>query len=195
MMNNENNEKKTEMPDASQSVDNDTSKLKEPSKNSHGKDHKHNKELLKKISELESKLTELQDKYLRVSAEFDNYRKRTLKEKAELMKTAGEDSLTRILPVMDDFERAISSMDTAKEIEPVKEGIRLIYIKFKDILSQQGLKEIESINMEFNTDLHEAITKVPAPKEELKSKVLDVVQKGYYLNDKVIRFAKVIIGE
>ena len=195
MMNNENNEKKTETVNTSQSVDNETSKSNEPSKSSHIKEHKHHKELNKKISELEAKLAELQDKYLRVSAEFDNYRKRTLKEKADLLKTAGEDSLTRILPVLDDFERAISSIDTATEIEPVREGIRLIYNKFKDTLSQQGLKEIESLNMEFNTDLHEAITKVPAPKEELKSKVLDVVQKGYYLNDKVIRFAKVIIGE
>lgn len=195
MMNNENNEKKTETANASQSVDNETSKLKEVSKSSHGKEHKHYKELHKKISELEAKLAELQDKYLRVSAEYDNYRKRTLKEKVELLKTAGEESLTRILPVIDDFERALSSMDTAKEIDPVKEGIRLIYSKFKDTLSQQGLKEIESLNMEFNTDLHEAITKIPAPSEELKNKVLDVVQKGYYLNDKVIRFAKVVIGE
>ena len=194
-MNNENQEKKSETANTSQSVDVETSKAKEHSKSSHGKEHKHTKELHKKISELEAKLAELQDKYLRVSAEFDNYRKRTLKEKVELIKTAGEDSLIKILPVMDDFERAISSIDAAKEIDPLKEGIILIYNKLKDALTQQGLKEIDSLNLDFNTDLHEAITKIPAPKEELKNKVLDVVQKGYYLNDKVIRFAKVVIGE
>jgi molecular chaperone GrpE len=195
MMNKENIEKKTETEDNSQPIEDQANKPKESVKSSHGKEHKHNKELQKKLTDSETKVAELQDKYLRLSAEFDNYRKRTLKEKADLLKMAGEESLTRILPVMDDFERAIGSMDSAKEIEPVKEGIKLIYNKFKDILSQQGLKEIESGNKEFNTDLHEAITKVPAPGEELKGKVLEVVQKGYYLNDKVIRFAKVIVGE
>lgn len=147
------------------------------------------------IETLGQKLNENQDKYLRLSAEFDNYRKRTLKEKSDLLKSAGEDTIFKVLPVLDDFERALNAMQTSSDIEAVKNGISLIYIKLKDILSQQGIKEIEALNLEFNTDLHEAITKIPAPQEELKGKVVDVVQKGYYLNDKVLRFAKVVIGE
>jgi molecular chaperone GrpE len=168
---------------------------KNKSKKISGKDDKHSEELKKKIREAETKLAEVQDKHLRLSAEFDNYRKRTLKEKIDLLKTAGEESLGRIIPVMDDFERAMNHIDEAKEIIPVKDGILLIYNKFKDILAQQGVKEIDAIHQEFNTDLHEAITKIPAPDQNLKGKVLEVVQKGYYLNDKVIRFAKVIVGE
>lgn len=141
------------------------------------------------------KLNESQDKYLRLSAEFDNYRKRTLKEKSDLLKSAGEDTIVRILPVLDDFERAMAAMQTSKDIEAVKDGINLIYNKLKETLSQLGIKEIESLNLDFNTDLHEAITKIPAPQEDLKGKVVDVVQKGYYLNDKILRFAKVVIGE
>jgi len=141
------------------------------------------------------KLNESQDKYLRLSAEFDNYRKRTLKEKSDLLKSGGEETILKVLPVLDDFERAMVAMQTTTEIEAVKNGISLIYTKLKDTLTQQGIKEIESMNLDFNTDLHEAITKIPAPKEELKGKVVDVVQKGYYLNDKVLRFAKVVIGE
>ena len=150
-----------------------------------------------KIKEItpEEKISELQDKYLRLSAEFDNYRKRTLKEKADLLKTAGEASIVKILTVVDDFDRAILSMDDAKDIKAVKTGIELIYNKLKDSLSQQGLKEIEAVNKEFDTDLHEALTKIPAPKKNLKGKVVDVIEKGYYLNDKVIRFSKVVIGE
>jgi molecular chaperone GrpE len=141
------------------------------------------------------KLNESQDKYLRLSAEFDNYRKRTLKEKTDLLKSGGEETILKVLPVLDDFERAMLAMQSTSEIEAVKNGISLIYSKLKDTLTQQGIKEIESINLDFNTDLHEAITKIPAPTEELKGKVVDVVQKGYYLNDKVLRFAKVVIGE
>ena len=113
----------------------------------------------------------------------------------ELTKTAGEDILINILPVMDDFERALSSIDQAKEISAVKEGVQLIYTKFKDFLKQRGVKEIGAKEKEFDTDLHEAITKIPAPNKKLKGKVVDVVEKGYYLNEKVIRFSKVVIGE
>ena len=140
-------------------------------------------------------IAELNDKYLRLAAEYDNYRKRTLKEKMELTKTAGADILVNILPVMDDFERALSSMQQAKDIEPVKEGVLLIFNKFKEFLKQRGVKEIEAKEKDFDTDVHEAITKIPAPTEELKGKVVDVVEKGYYLNDKVIRFSKVVVGE
>jgi molecular chaperone GrpE len=141
------------------------------------------------------KFAEMNDKYLRLAAEYDNYRKRTLKEKMELSKSAGEDILINILPVMDDFERGLDHMDKAKDIEAVKEGVQLIYNKFKEFLKQRGVKEIEAKEKDFDTDLHEAITKIPAPTDELKGKVVDVVEKGYYLNEKVIRFSKVVIGE
>ena len=147
------------------------------------------------IETTEQKLNESQDKYIRLSAEFDNYRKRTLKEKSDLLKSAGEETIIRILPVLDDFERAMNAMQTSKDIEAVKDGILLIYNKLKENLVQLGVKEIESLNLDFNTDLHEAITKIPVSQEDLKGKVVDVVQKGYYLNDKILRFSKVVIGE
>ncbi len=143
----------------------------------------------------EEKLAELQDRYLRLSAEYDNFRKRTLKEKIELQKSANEILLGALLPVADDFDRALQSVDEAKDIEAVKEGLRLISGKFNGFLTQHGLKEIEAINKEFDTDLHEAVTKIPAPTKKLKGKVVDVVQKGYFLNEKVLRYSKVVIGE
>ena len=149
----------------------------------------------KKEPTAEEILAELQDRYLRLSAEYDNFRKRTLKEKIDLQKSANENLLDALLPVADDFDRALQSVDDAKEIEAVKEGLNLIYGKFSGFLSQQGIKEIESINKAFDTNLHEAITKIPAPSKKLKGKVVDVVQKGYFLNEKVLRFAKVVIGE
>jgi molecular chaperone GrpE len=148
-----------------------------------------------KEKELQGKVDELQDKYVRLMAEFDNYRRRTLKEKTDLIKSAGEDVLVSILPVIDDFERGLQVMEQAPDVESVKLGIQLIYNKFKDFMMQRGVKEIDSMHQDFNVEIHEALTKIPAPQENLKGKVLDVVQKGYYLNDKVIRYAKVIIGE
>ncbi len=147
------------------------------------------------IEELGTKLQEVTDKYMRLSAEFDNYRKRTLKEKMELTKSAGERILVNVLPVMDNFERALKSVDESSDIDGVKEGIHLIHTNFKDFMTQQGVKEIEATNLDFNTDLHEAITKIPAPSKKLKGKVVDCVEKGYFLNDKVIRFSKVVVGE
>ncbi len=144
---------------------------------------------------MEEKLAELQDRYLRLTAEYDNFRKRTLKEKIDLQKSANESLLGAILPVADDFDRAMQSVEEAKDIEAVKEGMRLISGKFHGFLNQQGVKEIEAIHKAFNTDLHEAITKIPAPSKKLKGKVVDVVQKGYFLNEKVLRFSKVVIGE
>ena len=149
----------------------------------------------KEVEALQEKLQEMNDRYLRLSAEFDNYRKRTLKEKMELTKSAGEQILCNILPVVDNFERALKSMETAKDVEALKEGVDLIYINFKDFLYQNGVKEIETRDADFNTDVHEAVTLVPAPTPELKGKVLECVQKGYFLNDKVMRFAKVVVGE
>lgn len=147
------------------------------------------------IEELGTKLQDISDKYMRLSAEFDNYRKRTLKEKMELTKSAGEKILVNVLPVMDNFERALQSMDDAKDVEALKEGVQLIYSNFKDFISQNGVKEIEAVNQDFDTDIHEAITKIPAPSDELKGKVVDCVEKGYTLNEKVIRFSKVVVGE
>ena len=140
-------------------------------------------------------LKEVEDKYLRLSAEFDNYRKRTLKEKADLTKTANENILSNILPVIDDFERGIQHIGEAKDLNAVKEGINLIYSKFIEFLKQNGVKEIEAKNKEFDTEVHEALTKIPAPNEDLKGKIVEVVEKGYMLHDKIIRYPKVVIGE
>jgi molecular chaperone GrpE len=145
--------------------------------------------------QLMNQVKEWQEKYIRLSADFDNFRKRTMREKMELIKTASEDTLVSILPVIDDFERAIKAMENVTEVVPVKEGVVLIYNKFSETLSQKGLKAIDAQNQEFNTDLHEAITKIPVPDESLKGKVVDVIQKGYVLHDKVVRFAKVVVGE
>jgi molecular chaperone GrpE len=148
-----------------------------------------------KLSELEEKAREWHDKYLRLSAEFDNYRKRTLKEKAELMRLANEDLLKDILPVVDDFERGMDSMDKSQDVDALKEGVHLIHRRFMEFLKQKGIKEIEAKNQPFNIDFHEAMTKIPAPSEELKGKVVDVIEKGYILNDKVVRYAKVVVGD
>ena len=148
-----------------------------------------------KIKELEEKLEEQHDKYLRLSADFDNYRKRTLKEKAEWTKQAGTEIYTSLLPVLDDFERAMASMSSSNDIHAVCQGVELIYNKFRDYLNQQGITEIDTMHKEFDTDLHDAVTKIPAPKKNLKGKVVDVIEKGYMLNDKVIRYAKVVVGE
>lgn len=147
------------------------------------------------IEELESQLHEIQDKHLRLQAEFDNFRRRTLKEKADLIKSGGESVLVNILPVVDDFERALDSLKNIADEDAGKQGTMLIYNKFKEFLKQNNVKEIDALHQDFDVDLHEAITKIPAPAEDLKGKVVDVVQKGYCLNEKVIRFAKVVIGE
>lgn len=144
---------------------------------------------------LEEKLAEMQDRYLRIAAEFDNYRKRTLREKMEITKFAGEDLLLKLLPIMDDFDRALKHMEASPECQGVKDGINLIYTKFTDFLKQQGIKEIEALNSDFNVDLHEAIAKMPAPAEESRGKVMEVILKGYFLRDKVIRHSKVVVGE
>jgi len=143
----------------------------------------------------EEKLAEMQDKYLRLSAEFDNYRKRTLREKMDLSKYASEDLLLKILPVMDDFERALSHMDTATDCVAMKDGIDLIYGKFTEFLNQSGIKEIDSLNCAFDCNLHDAVAKVAVQEDEKKGKIVEVIQKGYYLRDKIIRHSKVVVGE
>lgn len=147
------------------------------------------------LEKAQAALEEQKDKYLRLSAEFDNYRKRTMKEKAELILNGGEKTITSILPVVDDFERALKNMESATDVAAIREGVELIYNKFMSVLGQNGVKVIETKEQALNTDFHEAIAVIPAPQEELKGKILDCVQTGYTLNDKVIRHAKVVVGE
>ena len=147
-----------------------------------------------KLAAAETKVAELQDKYLRQVAEFDNYRKRTIKEKAELILNGAEKTITAILPILDDMERALKNMDKMEDVAAVKEGVDLIFQKFVKILGEQGVKKIETENADFNTDLHEAIAQVPAPSDEMKGKIIDCVKTGYTLNEKVIRHSQVAVG-
>lgn len=151
--------------------------------------------LAQELEKANAEIEEQKDKYLRLSAEFDNYRKRTMKEKAELILNGGEKSISSILPIVDDFERALKNMETATDVVAVKEGVELIYNKFMSVLGQNGVKVIETKEQPLDTDYHEAIAVIPAPTEALKGKILDCVQTGYTLNDKVIRHAKVVVGE
>jgi molecular chaperone GrpE len=143
---------------------------------------------------LKAELVAANDKYLRLFAEFDNFRRRTAKEREEARKTEGKDVIVAMLPVMDDFERAIRSMDNATDVQAVKQGVELIYNKLTNTLTQKGLKPMAALGETFDADIHEAITNVPAPTDDLKGKVIDEMEKGYYLGDKVVRFAKVIVG-
>ncbi len=147
-----------------------------------------------KLAQAESKIAELQDKYLRQVAEFDNYRKRTLREKTELILNGAEKTVVAILPILDDMERALQNMQKAENVAAVREGVELIYQKFIKTLESQGVKKIETEMADFNTDLHEAIAQIPAAANDLKGKVMDCVQTGYTLNEKVIRHAKVAVG-
>lgn len=151
--------------------------------------------MAEELAELKTKYADLSNAHLRLMAEFDNYRKRTLKEKSDLIKSGGESTLVRILPVIDDFERAMSALGNATDMNAVVDGIGLIYTKFSEFLKQNNVTEIVTENAVFDTEYHEAITTIPAPTEELKGKIIDCVQKGYLLNEKVIRFAKVVVGE
>ena len=147
------------------------------------------------VEKLQAEQEEMKDKYLRLSAEFDNYRKRTMKEKAELILNGGEKAFKAILPVIDDMERALATMQKATDVEAVKEGVDLIYNKFIQILGQNGVQAIETKEKELDTDYHDAIAIIDAPTEELEGKILDCVETGYTLNDKVIRHAKVVVGK
>ncbi|MDG1238252.1 MAG: nucleotide exchange factor GrpE [Flavobacteriales bacterium] len=138
---------------------------------------------------------DFKDKYIRLYSEFENYRKRTAKEKIDIITNASENLLKEILPVVDDFERAIVNNEKVSEAETIKEGFELIHNKLYKTLTNQGLKPMDAIEKNFDPDIHEAITKIPAPKNKLKGKVIDVIEKGYTINDKVIRFAKVVVGE
>lgn len=151
--------------------------------------------LAQELEEANKVIEEQKDKYLRLSAEFDNYRKRTMKEKAELILNGAEKTISSILPIVDDFERALKNMETATDVAAVKEGVELIYNKFMSVLGQDGVKVIETKEKPLDTDFHEAIAVIPAPDKSLKGRILDCVQTGYTLNDKVIRHAKVVVGE
>jgi len=156
--------------------------------------HLSKKEKLRKENEeLKQKVHELNDRYLRLYAEFDNFKKRTLKERIELIKTAGSDVIISLLPVLDDFNRAIKQMEATND--PMTEGVKLIFQKLTTILENKGLKAMISVGENFNPELHDAITEIPAPEEIMKGKVVDEIERGYYLNDKIIRHAKVIVGK
>lgn len=148
-----------------------------------------------KVADLEQQLEKEKKEYLFLMAEFDNFRKRTMKEKVEIIKNAAEKAMKDILPVIDDFERALQAMNDQKDVEGLKEGVELIYNKFIKYLEANGVKAIESDKAEFDTELHEAVANFPTPEEELKGKVIDTVQKGYKINDKVLRHAKVVVGQ
>ena len=148
-----------------------------------------------RIAELEQELEKEKKEYLFLMAEFDNFRKRTMKEKIEIMKNGAEKAMSDILPVIDDFERALQAMGEQTDVKSLKEGVELIYNKFIKYLEANGVKAIDSNKAEFYTELHEAVANFPTPEEELKGKVIDTVQKGYKINDKVLRHAKVVVGQ
>lgn len=151
--------------------------------------------LAHELENAQKEVEDLKDKHLRLSAEFDNYRKRTLKEKAELIKNGAEKTMIAILPILDDFERALKNMEASEEVQAMREGVELIFNKFHKVLNQEGLQVIETEGKEFDTDFCEAIALIPAPSEDMKGKILDCVQTGYMLNDKVIRHAKVVVAQ
>ncbi len=152
-------------------------------------------ELQEKIEELESEIRELRDKNVRLYAEFDNFRKRTIRERQELIESAGKEVIQALLPVLDDIKHAEEQIEQARDVEAVKEGYNLIIKKLIDTLERKGLKEMKTVGEEFNPDLHEAIAELPAPAEEHKGKIIDEVNKGYYLKDKLLRHAKVVVGK
>lgn|SRR5690606_3523600 len=179
-----------------QATKNETQETTESNENSSEQTSQENKKELTKEEQLEIELQEAKDKYLRLYSDFENFRKRTQKEKLDLFKTAGEEIITALLPVIDDFERASKAMQDAKDIDSVKDGMKLIHEKMLSILKQKGLEATPSqIGEPFNVELHDAITQVPAPSKNEVGKVIDEVEKGYSLNGKVIRYTKVVVGQ
>jgi molecular chaperone GrpE len=159
-----------------------------------GNTHLSNSDEENEIDKKQLELEEQKDKYLRLVAEFDNYKRRNAKERIELIQTAGKDIIIDLLDVLDDCDRAEKQLQTSNDIAQIKEGIQLIFNKLRNKLQSKGVKAMESLHKDFDVELHEAITEIPAPTKDLKGKVIDDVQKGYYLNDKIIRFAKVVVG-
>ena len=148
-----------------------------------------------RIAELESDIEESKDKYLRLYAEFENYKRRTVKERIELMRTAAQDTMSSLLPILDDFDRAKKSADNEDTDEQFSEGVTLVYNKLHNTLENKGLQAMETQDEVFNPELHDAITEIPAPSKEMKGKIIDTIEKGYTLNDKIIRHAKVVVGK
>ena len=177
----------TTAPETAETADNTAEQTEEPLSEVN--------QLKLQLAEAEAKMAELQDRYLRQAAEFDNYRKRTMKEKAELIKSASEKVIVAELPIVDDMDRALENMEKGMDADACIEGFKLIAQKFKSTLAQQGLEKIDTDGQDFDTDYHEAIALIPAPTEELKGKIIDCVQAGYKLGDKVIRLAKVAVGQ
>ncbi|RLD89573.1 MAG: nucleotide exchange factor GrpE [Bacteroidetes bacterium] len=192
MKENKDKEQNSEMEDV-QFEDQHTETKKGKGKGRKKKPTKEEK-LLEEKEELQQKYNELNDRFLRLYSEFDNFRKRTAKERLELIKSASQDLIVDLLPVLDDFERGVKAFEDHHADPELIKGVELIYTKFYNILKQRGLKPMESMGKEFNTDWHEALTNIPAPSEDMKGKVVDVIQTGYLLNDKVIRYAKVVVG-
>lgn len=194
MQNQDNNkvEENLNGQETSNSADNTTENSQKTAENADNNASPENKD---KIKELELKSAELNDKYLRLYSEFDNYRKRTIKEKSDIIKTAGEEVFKALLPIIDDFERAIKANESVEDANAIKEGIQLIYNKLKSSTQQKGLTAFDSIGNSFDSDLMEAITHIPAADDSQKGKVIDEVEKGYKLGDKVIRFAKVVVAQ
>jgi molecular chaperone GrpE len=180
--------KKTEAPETTEAINDIDNGAPEDASQTDAPAEKSAEDLLKE------ELSLANDKYLRLYAEFDNFRRRTIKEREDARKMEGKDVITSLLPVLDDFERALKATENATDVAPVREGVILIQNKLKNALTQKGLQAMESIGQAFDADIHEAITNIPAPTDDLKGKVIDEMEKGYYLNDKVIRFAKVIVG-
>lgn len=188
-----NTKKEASDTNESQKVEEATNMQEEPTNAS--EETKETDKVTEELNALQKKYDELNDSHLRLMAEYDNYRKRTLREKSELIKTGGENVLKNLLPVVDDFERALQNIRASEDVNAVKEGVELIYSKFISYLAQQGVKPIEAVGKPFDTELFEAVAIVPAPEPDMKGKVLDCVQTGYTLHDKIIRHAKVVVGE
>lgn len=194
-MNNMDSKEKKETSSANENVNNEAQTNLQEEQSNTAEEKSSTDNVSDELESLKKKCSELNDSHLRLMAEFDNYRKRTLREKAELIKHGGENALTGLLPVVDDFERAMQNVRTAEDVKAVEEGVELIYNKFLSYLSHEGVKPIEAVGKPFDTELFEAIATIPAPEPDMKGKVLDCVQTGYTLYDKVLRHAKVVVGE
>ncbi len=190
-MNEEKNKRNIEVKDDIKEEKNN----KKKSKKSSSRKNSELEKLREENEKLKQELEELNDKYVRLMAEFDNFRRRTLNEKADIIKNAGEKILLELLPIIDDFERAIKANEKIDDAEHLKEGFMLIYDKFVKMLKKQGVSEIEALDKDFDPELHDALTKIPVDDPEKKDKVVDVVEKGYYLNDKILRHSKVVVGD
>ena len=168
---------------------------KTPKKSSNKKKSSEIEKLKEENEKLKKEIEEINDKYIRLMAEFDNFRKRTISEKAELIKNASEKILLELLPIVDDFERAVKANEKVENLQNIKEGFNLIYDKLTKLLKKQGVTEIDALHKDFDPELHDALAKVPVEDPNLKGKIVDIVEKGYYLNDKILRHSKVVIGE